>query len=452
MKRNLGICLVLVATMLILTGSTFASKIEVSGKPFDFGQEFDLGGQTVTFIAHWDLLAWNDAANPISKQIAVSPERIKEAEEKFNCKIRSMVVPAGERESVFMARLLSGESAYDVWDGLGTGIFEGLVGQNAFYPVGDILPPEYFEALPPMHRAMAKAYEFQGKTYGFGAAGNGVVQITLTAYNKSLFEREGLPDPYELYKKGEWTWDTFKELAVQATRDLDGDGVIDQWGLATVPNYDAVGRFAYANEAAFAKFDENGRVVFAFDEPNALDAIRLYQELVDLKVIAPSGDPITQFVSGQAAMDVAFYPWYMTGPYQDNMEDEYGLVPTPIGPAATNYNFIPREGQTMVLPANSEQPLALIALVDFLWPSERLTSDVFEYVFSNMSPNRETFEMLMIGHSQLDGKYYLAWPHVAFNGVEDAINQIVNEGKAPAAAMEEVKPRIQAVLDELFRQ
>ena len=303
-----------------------------------------------------------------------------------------------------------------------------------------------------MHRAMAKAYEFQGKTYGFGAAGNGVVQITLTAYNKSLFEREGLPDPYELYKKGEWTWDTFKELAVQATRDLDGDGVIDQWGLATVPNYDAVGRFAYANEAAFAKFDENGRVVFAFDEPNALDAIRLYQELVDLKVIAPSGDPITQFVSGQAAMDVAFYPWYMTGPYQDNMEDEYGLVPTPIGPAATNYNFIPREGQTMVLPANSEQPLALIALVDFLWPSERLTSDVFEYVFSNMSPNRETFEMLMIGHSQLDGKYYLAWPHVAFNGVEDAINQIVNEGKAPAAAMEEVKPRIQAVLDELFRQ
>ena len=40
-----------------------------------------------------------------------------------------------------------------------------------------------------------------------------VVQITLTAYNKSLFEREGLPDPCELYKKGEWTWDTFKGIS-----------------------------------------------------------------------------------------------------------------------------------------------------------------------------------------------------------------------------------------------
>ena len=76
-----------------------------------------------------------------------------------------------------------------------------------------------------------------------------------------------------------------------------------------------------------------------------------------------------------------------------------------------------------------------------------MSSSCFEHV-----TQPQTFEMLMIGHSQLDGKYYLAWPHVAFNGVEDAINQIVNEGKAPAAAMEEVKPRIQAVLDELFRQ
>ena len=145
MKRNLGICLVLVATMLILTGSTLASKIEVSGKPFDFGQEFDLGGQTVTFIAHWDLLAWNDAANPISKQIAVSPERIKEAEEKFNCEDTFDGRPCRERDRCSWRTALR-RVCHDVWDGLGTGIFEGLVGQSAVLSCRRHPPTECFRS------------------------------------------------------------------------------------------------------------------------------------------------------------------------------------------------------------------------------------------------------------------------------------------------------------------
>ena len=30
---------------------------------------------------------------------------------------------------------------------------------------------------------------------------------------------------YELVESGEWTWEKFKEIAIAATRDLDGDGL-----------------------------------------------------------------------------------------------------------------------------------------------------------------------------------------------------------------------------------
>ncbi|MCL4734673.1 MAG: sugar ABC transporter substrate-binding protein [Candidatus Omnitrophica bacterium] len=43
--------------------------------------------------------------------------------------------------------------------------------------------------------------------------------------NLGLFEQAGIPEPAQ-----EWTWDDFARIAHQLTRDLDGDGVIDQYG------------------------------------------------------------------------------------------------------------------------------------------------------------------------------------------------------------------------------
>ena len=54
-------------------------------------------------------------------------------------------------------------------------------------------------------------------------------------FQKTLWAELGLPDPYEMVRRGEWTWDRFLEFAVIAAEDLDGDGVInnpnDRWGL-----------------------------------------------------------------------------------------------------------------------------------------------------------------------------------------------------------------------------
>ena len=56
-------------------------------------------------------------------------------------------------------------------------------------------------------------------------------------FQKTLWTELGLPDPYELVRRGEWTWDRFQEFVAIAAQDLDGDGVIDtindRWGLVS---------------------------------------------------------------------------------------------------------------------------------------------------------------------------------------------------------------------------
>lgn len=43
-------------------------------------------------------------------------------------------------------------------------------------------------------------------------------------YNPKLFEEYGMENPWELWEKGEWTWDTFRELAMELNiQDENGD-------------------------------------------------------------------------------------------------------------------------------------------------------------------------------------------------------------------------------------
>jgi len=53
--------------------------------------------------------------------------------------------------------------------------------------------------------------------------------------NKKIIEENDVGDLYKLVRDGKWTWDVMYDIAKNATKDLDGDGVItkdDQIGLA----------------------------------------------------------------------------------------------------------------------------------------------------------------------------------------------------------------------------
>ena len=160
--------------------------------------------------------------------------------------------------------------------------------------------------------------------------------MMFVAYNKTLFEREGLPDLYELYLDGEWTWEKATEIAVKATQDIDGDGVIDVWGIVDARPWD----MAVANGATMTGVDETGRVVFIADEPAYLEALeQCYQWWTELGVQMPSygsGDLSNTFRSGRGAMYFSV-PAHGLSDLMENMADEWGIVPFPKGTEADQH-------------------------------------------------------------------------------------------------------------------
>ena len=69
---------------------------------------------------------------------------------------------------------------------------------------------------------------WNGKQYALPTQ---VSTVTLW-YNKTLFDREGLA-----YPSGDWSLEDLMSAAKKLTKDFDGDGLVDQYGLYTDPNH-----------------------------------------------------------------------------------------------------------------------------------------------------------------------------------------------------------------------
>ncbi len=69
---------------------------------------------------------------------------------------------------------------------------------------------------------------YDGKVYGLPAGRN----YQCWVYNADLFKEAGIPSPYEIQKQGNWDQEKFIEIAGKMTKDIDGDGIPDQYGYS----------------------------------------------------------------------------------------------------------------------------------------------------------------------------------------------------------------------------
>ena len=94
-----------------------------------------------------------------------------------------------------------------------------LVEQGILVPIGDRLPAGVWEAMiPPLRPSV----EWEGMRYVLPYD----IGVRVILYREDLFHAAGIPEPSPT-----WTWDDLAAAARKLTRDLDGDGTIDQWGL-----------------------------------------------------------------------------------------------------------------------------------------------------------------------------------------------------------------------------
>ncbi len=426
MKKVLSV--VLVCVLLLVSGTVLASDYQPRPGVLS-PEEVDFGGKTVTILVRdVDWVIYN-GGKP-------NAERVAEAEQLFNVKIQTESFSAYD---ALVARIMAGDAGYDIFRFNHRSGYFPMVSSGMLYPMSDILPPEYFEALPRADQIAIETLSYQGKYYAFGVM-HGIFNATMNVmyYDYEPIRVAGLEDPYELWKQGAWDYQTLEEYLVLLTQDTDGDGVVDQYGLYDPANSTGAIRFlAGFNKVAFAEKDESGKWVYALNREALINGLNLlHRWRNELKVM---GSPSVFNTSHLAGLRNRIA----------RGETDYGLVPYPIGPDGDGHSFWTFDYSSNYLPVNSAYPEGLVALADFLF-RESDSEEYLDFYINNYMVTREHMDVYLAGIDAWAGEGDAFQNSGFWDVFSGALNEVVRGEKGAAVAIDETAPQAQAFLNDLF--
>jgi multiple sugar transport system substrate-binding protein len=121
-------------------------------------------------------------------------------------------------------------------------------------------------------------------------------------YNKHLFDDAGLAYPSDT-----WTWQEFLDTAKALTKDTDGDGRTDQFGLGTEASIFRLAPFIWQNGGELVD-NESSPTRLALDTPEAREAVQWFVDLQVAHHVVPDAteeaaeDSESRFQNGRTAM------------------------------------------------------------------------------------------------------------------------------------------------------
>lgn len=188
-------------------------------------------------------------------------------------------------------------------------------------------------------------------------------------YNKTIFDREGLP-----YPQVGWTWEEYLDIAKRLTRDTDGDGRVDQFGTSFVNYFLYWIVWVWMNGGDV--FSPDGRRATGyFNSPATEEALQFFINLQHKHKVAPwtgsyqevkrTGIITALFTSGKIAMILDGH-WRIPflRPYIKEGVVEIGTVPLPVPPGRRSVNVMYEAG--WCVPVTSKYPAEAVKLAAFL--------------------------------------------------------------------------------------
>lgn len=141
------------------------------------------------------------------------------------------------------------------------------------------------------------------KEYRLGAKDTGdllalpmVSGVVVLFYNNDLFDAAGLP-----YPDSTWTYDDLVQAAKKLTKDTDGDGTIDQWGLyagaAGASTFDTI---LHSFGGKVLREDATSQYSSGLNDPKAIAGFQFYVDLFNTYKVSP----LPTIQAGQLSSDV----------------------------------------------------------------------------------------------------------------------------------------------------
>jgi len=431
---------------------------------FTFGvnaQDFpyDLGGKTIRIQTRWE------DVTPLGERgdhnwyepDARLQAHIESVEKLFNCKIEFVVRGSeGDAFAAIKEGALSGEQpVHFAHFAAATAL---LASQDLIQPLDDVLEPDFYDDFPEMFQYdWFTGDEIGSSIYGFESMSFSR-SARLLMWNKSLFEREGLESLYDIYERGDWTWDKFAEICHALTKDTTGDGEFDQIGLG---GFHRIMMFDWivSNGAKFAHMTEDGRLEFDLLRPEVVETFDFMQKLwqdgvwrnVDRSQVG------MEIINGLHMASPSLQNWFA------DQSDEWGLIPLPKGPNGKGNAVGLHDRWLGTIPIYVENPREVIEIVCALFQAKApYIEDLEEWEanfwdqYSWAMYDVESFEYLKwaIEHSilmpsQIEARVMLA---NASPNAEAVFKQIVQEGASPTSTLAAWQPMLQGILDEMLKQ
>lgn len=435
-QRKLFItCLVLTAILILaLAGVAVSSK-----------EKHNFGGRKITYAAWWELRPQPGASVDMDRQI----RRVAEVEKKYNVKIDYVNIPWGEYLARYITTVMAGDRMADI----------ACVEVNWFYPT--LLLNNFCMDLSELGVFDFTKEKFQKETIEFGKYNGGIYCYEVGRiyprgvlyFNKNMFAREGITDMYDVFFNYEWTWDKMLEYAKKLTRDTDGDGIIDQWGLGGTTGRVWLG-FIIANGANFIDISDKSKPRFAMGDPNAIEALQAYQDFTlkhQVVLIPPEGSPwdyaLQAFIEGKVGMLVEQI--YRLHDFKTKMKDEYGVVLFPMGPKMKEYTSELTGHFVKVMPITVKKPEEVAIVEDAMTEPhpDEYPDDWREYYEMRMTDEESIRTVELIWEKQLS----------VFNlqsafGIMDIFYtmdwELQTGAKTPQAAVEEYAQEAQMRIDD----
>ncbi len=319
-------------------GDTWAQDIDITvGENTGLGDnKFDLKGRTILGGV------WDPAQIPVDSaestpEFVVLAKRIKAAEKKYNFKMEWYADTSKNSNNYrkdLITKSMAGILFADFFRTAASYDFPNNIKTNIIIPLDSYLDYEMLvlKANSYMYYGSLWKGKHYGITYEYQSASPFII------YNKTVLDWAGQPDILDLVESKQWNWSNFLDISRNCTKDTNGDGIIDQYGLITYNKWYLVKYMLASNGLTSGLEVTDTDISTIIKSPQAIRVFQFISDLCYVYKVYAYDSKKNIFINNKAAI-------FIHNSYGGNTTmltaglDSY-IAPMPMGPDVNYYTNI----------------------------------------------------------------------------------------------------------------
>jgi ABC-type glycerol-3-phosphate transport system substrate-binding protein len=282
----------------------------------------------------------------------------------------------------------------------------------------------------------------------FAPISNGSGRAYPLAFNLDMLTAAGLENPQDLYDRGEWTWDKWREYLKVLTKDTDGDGAADVYGYGGYwPNLLSNLLMANGTGIALGKTEE-------LSSPATAEVFAFINTIYNEDKTARPWDNENWEINNQlyAQGVTAFWigaDWIFNSQGGADVGFEIGVVPWPTGPSGnqeTDFQSLP-SGNWYFIPKGADDPkLIYDVMYDWInWFDEDLSIGLSDQWSRDMYMSERNYDYArMMG----ERRGFDLWNYL---GADFNVTELLAGNVTPDELIADSKASFQETLDKYYK-